>query len=156
MFRHTKLFVLTALLVPSIQAQSNSAPNLFNVLSWSSVFNQPVYNSSGVQIGTLGSAVPNVFAFGAGGVTATTARIVNNSLPTADFKVDTSIVQVNNAINSNIATALGVIPLASPGSGVIFQTDPATGIALPASSTLGPVFTERAETIGKPASDISA
>jgi hypothetical protein len=145
---HIKILVLAAFFMPSMKAQSTSAPNLFDVLSYSSVFNQPVYNSSGNTIGHLSNAVPNVFAFGAGGLTTTTKSIKNNSLPVADFKVDTSIVQVNNAINTNIATALGVIPLASPASGVIYQTDPATGVELPASSTLGPVFTERAETIG--------
>jgi hypothetical protein len=144
---HTKILVLAAFFVPAMNAQSTSAPNLFNVLSWSSVFNQPVYNGSGTQIGTLNRAVPNVFAYGApislGAVAG--GAILSNS----DFKVDTSIVQVNNAVNSSIATALGVIPLASPASGVIFQTDPTTGVDLPATSTLGPIFTERGETIGK-------
>ncbi len=32
---------------------------------------------------------------------------------------------------------------------MIFQTDPLTGVDLPAASTLGPVFTERGETIGR-------
>ena len=37
----------------------------------------------------------------------------------------------------------------SPASGVIFKKDPSTGADLPVNSTLGPVFTERADTIGK-------
>jgi hypothetical protein len=64
-FKHSKILVLAALFVSTISAQSTSAPNLFNVLSWSSVFSQPVYNSSMTQIGTLKQAVPNVFAYGA-------------------------------------------------------------------------------------------
>jgi hypothetical protein len=71
------------------------------------------------------------------------------NLGSASFQADSTITRVNSAVNSSIATALGVIPLASPASGVIFQTDPVTGVDLPATSTLGPVFTERAETIGK-------
>jgi hypothetical protein len=39
--------------------------------------------------------------------------------------------------------------LSSPASGVIVRTDPATGAELPESSTLGPILSERAETIGK-------
>jgi hypothetical protein len=129
-------------------AQSQAPPNLFNALSWSSVFNQTVYNSSGKSIGVLNQAVPNVYAFGANGSTISLGS-VGATLPVPSFQVDTSIVKVNNAVNSSIATALSLIPLASPASGVIYQTDPATGVQLPAASTLGTVFTERAETIGK-------
>jgi hypothetical protein len=60
-----------------------------------------------------------------------------------------SIVGLTSTLNVSIATALSVIPLASPASGVITKLDPATGAELPSSSTLGPIFTERAETIGK-------
>jgi hypothetical protein len=142
---NTKILVLAAFFVPAMNAQSTPAPNLFNVLSWSSVFNQPVYNSSGTQIGTLNRAVPNVYAYGS----PLSLGKVGATLPISNFQVATSIVQVNNAVNSSIATALGVIPLASPASGVIFQTDPVTGVDLPATSTLGPIFTERGETIGR-------
>jgi hypothetical protein len=146
-----KIFVLAAAAAVSAVAQS-TAPNVFNVLSWSAVFNQPVYSATNKQIGTLNQAVPNVFAFGANGATASlTNGSFNPGSPNyiSNFKVDTSIVKVNNAVNSSVATALGVIPLASPASGVIFQTDPSTGLELAADRTLGPVFIERAETIGK-------
>jgi hypothetical protein len=89
--------------------------------------------------------IPSVYAFRTGGAAGSPAA----SYPMSSMQVSTSIINVNNAINSSIATALGVIPLASPASGVIFRTDPVTGVDLPATSTLGPVFTERAETIGK-------
>lgn len=52
-------------------------------------------------------------------------------------------------LNIGIATQLSVLPIASPSSGVIFQEDPATGALLPSSDSLGPILTERAETIGK-------
>ncbi len=141
MSKHSLIVVLGTFWVASVQAQSTSAPNLFNVLSWSSVFNQTVYNGGGTPVGELKNAVPNIFAYQ--GTPIGKAKVI-----TGLFQSDTSIVNLNNAINTNIATALGVIPLASPASGVIFQTDPATGVELPATSTLGPVFTERAETIG--------
>jgi len=150
MSHQTKVLVLAAAVVGSVYAQSQPAPNVFNVLSWSSVFNQTVFNlNNGNEqaIGVLKQAVPSVYAYGANGLNGPLGTAVLSS--TSSFKVDTSIVQLNNAVNSSIATALGVIPLASPASGVIFQTDPQTGVELPAASTLGPVFTERGETIGK-------
>jgi hypothetical protein len=156
MMRAAKLALLSAIAMTLVYAQSQPAPNNFNVLSWSSVFNQTVYkaNSTGapVAIGVLQQAVPNVYAFGANGNTTQLSALVTgtstNFTPT-NFQVNASLVRVNNAINSSVATALGLIPLASPASGVIFRKDPLTGVDLPASSTLGPVFTERGETIGK-------
>ena len=56
---------------------------------------------------------------------------------------------LSSVLSANIGVALSIVPLASPTSGVIFKTDPATGAELPVSSTLGPIFTQRAETIGK-------
>lgn len=61
----------------------------------------------------------------------------------------TSTFGLAASLDVGIATALSVLPLASPASGVVTKTDPTTGAELPASSTLGPIFTERAETIGK-------
>jgi hypothetical protein len=52
-------------------------------------------------------------------------------------------------LNTAIATQLATLPIASPASGVIFQEDPATGAMLPSSDSLGPILTERAETLGK-------
>jgi hypothetical protein len=145
MTRQTTVLIAAVFGIAAAGAQTPPAPNVFNVLSWSSVFNQTVYNGSGRSIGTLNGAVPNVFAFGAGGQTGSPA----GSYPMNSMQVSASIVKVNNAVNSSIATALGVIPLASPATGVIFRTDPTTGLDLAASSTLGPVLTERGETIGK-------
>ena len=67
----------------------------------------------------------------------------------SNFQSLPSIVGLSGALNASIATALAVIPVASPASSVITKTDPATGAQLPSSSTLGPILTERAETIGK-------
>jgi hypothetical protein len=52
-------------------------------------------------------------------------------------------------LNTAIAIQLATLPIASPASGVIFHEDPATGAMLPASDSLGPILTERAETLGK-------
>lgn len=52
-------------------------------------------------------------------------------------------------LNLGIATQLSALPIASPASGVIFREDKATGAMLPSADSLGPILTERAETIGK-------
>lgn len=52
-------------------------------------------------------------------------------------------------LNVGIASQLSALPIASPASGVIFREDPATGAMLPSADSLGPILTERAETIGK-------
>lgn len=145
--RYLKALLLGFLPLTCLEAQNTQAPNLFDVLSYSSVFEQPIYNKAGMQIGQLPNAMPNIFAYT--GPQLPVSQVKTTKLSNSFFSVQTSIISLNNAINTNIATALAVIPLASPASGVIFQTDPATGIELPATSTLGPVFTERAETIGK-------
>ena len=153
MSQHGKIFIWSVIAAMSATAQAQPAPNVFNVLSWSSVFNQTVYNEQGKPIGVLNQAVPNVYSETSLSFPAILNAIGGgadpHNLSSANFQADSTITRVNSAINSSIATALGVIPLASPASGVIFQTDPATGVDLPATSTLGPVFTERAETIGK-------
>src|SRR5579863_8266670 len=65
-----------------------------------------------------------------------------------NYKVATASALVS-ALSTNIAVALSVIPLESPTSGSIDRKDPVTGATLPVSATLGPIFTQRAETIGK-------
>ena len=65
------------------------------------------------------------------------------------YEQGSGIREAATVLNANIGTALSILPLPSPASGVIFRTDPVTGAPLPVSSTLGPIFTERAETIGK-------
>ncbi len=104
--------VLGTFWVASVQAQSTSAPNLFNVLSWSSVFNQTVYNGGGTPVGELKNAVPNIFAYQ--GTPVGKAKVI-----TGLFQSDTSIVNLNNAINTNIATALGAsVPVGTSAAGL--------------------------------------
>jgi hypothetical protein len=50
--------------------------------------------------------------------------------------------------SSSFAVQLGQLPILSSGSGVIFNLDKSTGLPI-ASENLGPILTERAETIGK-------
>ena len=52
-------------------------------------------------------------------------------------------------LNTAIATQISSLPIASPASGFILKEDPATGLGIPAAQTLGPILTERGETIGR-------
>jgi len=52
-------------------------------------------------------------------------------------------------ISSALGSQLGLIPLASPASGIIYSVDPSLGIPTKSTETFGPVLTERGETIGR-------
>jgi len=144
----TFLATLSAIIFPAVVLSQGTAPNLSQVLMYSATQNLPVGTLTGGAGFTLNKAVPSIFT-----ETATTADLSNSTgnaiLVGSNYSVSRSIVQLNNALNASIATALSIIPLSSPASGVITRIDPATGAELPVSSTLGPIFTERAETIGK-------
>jgi hypothetical protein len=68
--------------------------------------------------------------------------IVPNQLGTASSEF--------TALNEAIGTVVSDLPLASPASGVIYKIDPRFKLSIPASdTTLGPVLTQRPETIGR-------
>jgi len=52
------------------------------------------------------------------------------------------------ALNSAIATQLASLPLISPASAFTYRTDPVAGF-VPSSLSFGPIYTERAETMGR-------
>jgi len=146
--RSARLFLAFIFAALSATCQSSSpAPNVSQVLMYSATSNQNVTVGSGTPL-TLQRAVPNVFTQAAVPVVFGGTNFVSTITNASNYKVAQSIVQINSSLNASIASALSVIPLASPASGVIVQTD-AAGNPMPASSTLGLVFTERAETIGK-------
>lgn len=52
-------------------------------------------------------------------------------------------------LNAGIATQLSTLPIASASSGVVYSEDKATGVLVPSRDSLGPIFSERPETIGR-------
>jgi hypothetical protein len=53
------------------------------------------------------------------------------------------------AVLSTLGSQLGMVPLASPASGIIYSMDPSLKIPVPSGTeTFGPVLVERGETIG--------
>ena len=148
MFRTIQFVAAAAFLCLACHGQSQS-PSASQVLMYSATTPLSVQTLTGASGFTLNNAVPSIFT-----ETAATANLANTSGTAvitngSNYSVSRSIVQLNNALNASIATSLSIVPLSSPASGVIVKTDPTTGAELPVSSTLGPIFTERAETIGK-------
>jgi hypothetical protein len=141
--------VLTAALVAgSGNAGAQGPPNVSQVLMYSATIpNLTVPTSTGNVV--LKLAVPSVYTENGVSTSPSDPNFGNVISNGANFTVSKSFLQVSSALNASIATALSIIPLSSPASGVIDRTDPTTGAQLAESSTLGPIFTERAETIGK-------
>ena len=54
-----------------------------------------------------------------------------------------------SSLNSAVATALSNLPVASSASALRYTFDPQLGVYVPSPQSLGPILTERAETIGK-------
>jgi hypothetical protein len=52
-------------------------------------------------------------------------------------------------LNSLIASQLSSFPLASSSGGFVYQFDPALGVLTRATESFGPIYAERADTIGK-------
>jgi hypothetical protein len=140
----SKTRVLALLLLPllaRVAAAQSTSPYVYQVLPYATV----------QQSGALAGTVPSVYSYGAqacsldsNGTPCTGTQLGNAS----NFNGTHALFGLSSALNSSVATALSVIPLASPASGVVTTIDPVTGAEIP-SSTLGPIFTERAETIGK-------
>lgn len=138
------LLTLLSLSVLGLKAQNSAtAPSVSQVLMYSAVSNLTVPTKTGSF--TLPQAVPAIFSETKEMVIPTDPAVHN----AANYSSPANFVQLNNALNASIATALSIVPLSSPGSAVITRTDPDTGAELPVNLTLGPIFTERAETLGK-------
>ncbi|HEV2521905.1 MAG TPA: transporter [Candidatus Acidoferrales bacterium] len=52
-------------------------------------------------------------------------------------------------LTEDMGGEISQIPLASPASGIIFTTDPTLHVPVPSNESLGPILTQRADTIGR-------
>src|ERR1700693_195721 len=64
------------------------------------------------------------------------------------FVGDASLVPLAQ-LNSELATQLSTFPLVSSAGGFTYQLDPALGVFTRASDSFGPIYADRADTIGK-------
>lgn len=76
------------------------------------------------------------------GYTTTSTPIFSSSTPTQQ------LIGIP-FLNSDIGGEISQIPLASPASGIIFTMDPSLHVPVPSDQSLGPILTQRAETIGR-------
>ena len=152
---HRSRTLIVVLAFTCTYALAQSVPNVSQVLMWSTLTTRPI-----VPVTTPGGTfTPTVNGTPVSGtlplslLSVYTEKAVNGfSLDIINAPNNYSVANasaLSSALSTNIALALSVTPVESPTSGVILKTDPATGAALPVSSTLGPIFTKRAETIGK-------
>jgi len=134
------LLATAVLLVRSAKAQS-VIPSVYQVLGYSAMPTQvPWGYPTGGVLSVFSETVPDYVG----------SNTFNGTIHTAtNYKAAQNLLSLESAINAGIASALSIVPLSSPASGVILRTDPKTQAELPESSTLGTIFTERAETIGK-------
>jgi hypothetical protein len=125
---------------------------------WSMVNNTPVGNSQSPLFtpnttGTLPRALFGVYtvtqSLGSNTASSCGGGLVPQDLCQITKYSPGNISALNSAISSSVAVALSVVPVASPASAVIQKKDPVTGGDLSTFATLGPIFTQRAETIGK-------
>jgi hypothetical protein len=70
-------------------------------------------------------------------------------LPTHLGHFDASIARTLTPINNDISLQLSLLPLASPGSGFSLTFDPALKTFVTSTDSLGPILSERADTVGK-------
>ena len=56
---------------------------------------------------------------------------------------------LNQGVGAAIATQLAILPIISPSSGFTYRYDSAAGAFVRSSTSFGPIYTERAETIGR-------
>ena len=157
MFKKVALLTITVLLVRCATGQSQDPPNVSQVVIWSTLTNSQVMpvttlnnhqftpvNSQGQPVtGEISQGLLNIYTDMVDSAVVTTVN-----LP-AHYNIPTSQAALSSVLSTNIAVALSTIPVESPASGVVVKWDKATGELLPVSSTLGPIFTKRAETIGK-------
>jgi hypothetical protein len=90
-----------------------------------------------------GCALPNLF--GPQGLS-----LYNNpAFPHYAHFIGSAQTTLNQTLGTAIATQLAILPIISPASGFTYKYDSATGAFQRSTTTFGPIYTERAETIGR-------
>lgn len=92
----------------------------------------------------LNALIPGLY--GGDGITLAPA-----APPAPDHSTHFSIATSSsiNRLNSQIAAEIGAFPVSSSVGGFTFAFDPTLGTFVPTTETLGPLFAERAQTLGK-------
>src|ERR1035438_138624 len=90
-----------------------------------------------------GCVLPNLFG--------STGLTLYNSPAFSHFAhfVGSAQTTLNQTLSTAIATQLAILPIISPASGFTYMYDSSAGAFVRTSSSFGPIYTERAETIGR-------
>jgi hypothetical protein len=103
----------------------------------------PVTGQCQTRVGEPGCALPNLY--GSAGLTL---------FPSAAFThyahfVGSAQTTLNQTLSTAIATQLAVLPIISPSSGFTYKYDSETGTFARTTTSFGPIYAERAETVGR-------
>jgi hypothetical protein len=90
-----------------------------------------------------GCVLPNLF--GSGGLTLQS----NPAFSHYAHYVGSAQTTLNQTLSTAIATQLAILPIISPASGFTYKYDSAAGAFVRSTTSFGPIYTERAETIGR-------
>lgn len=106
-----------------------------------------------VVVGVSPSAVAQINC-NSGGATGKLSCLIPTTVtpPTYTFSNGSSGAVSGNFgsfLQADLGGEISQIPLASPASGIIFTTDPTLHVPVPSNQSLGPILTQRAETIGR-------
>jgi hypothetical protein len=95
------------------------------------------------HMGAPGCVLPSLF--GANGLT-----LANNSaFPHYAHFTGNAQELLAQDVGTSIATQLAILPIISPASGFTYRYDSAAGAFVRSTTSFGPIYTERAETIGR-------
>ena len=127
MFQRVKILVLPVFAVCAY-AQLQTAPSVSQVLTWSTLTTTNIQSQSPLFAPTTtGSFRSLLSVYTESRVSGTPDAFINTP---GNYSV-ANPNPLNSAINSSVALALSLIPVASPASAVISKTDSVTGAPLP-------------------------
>jgi len=98
----------------------------------------------------LAFLIPNLY--GTAGLKVDSAALVTNpdgSLSTHSAHFNSAFQAEFTQFNISLASQLAAIPLPSPASGFTYSLDPGLGVLKRSTQSFGPIYTERADSIGK-------
>ncbi len=90
-----------------------------------------------------GCALPNLY--GSQGL----SLFPNPGFPHYAHFIGSAQTTLNQTLSSAIATQLAILPIISPSSGFTYKYDSAAGAFVRTTTSFGPIYAERAETVGR-------
>jgi hypothetical protein len=87
------------------------------------------------------------YLFGSGGITL--APPAQGTFTHFAHFIGSAQQTLNQGVGTAIATQLAILPIISPSSGFTYKYDSSAGVFVRSTTSFGPIYTERAETIGR-------